>query len=363
MTTIREEAAWWLADLIGYEYMEYKFYSWEILEMLRSGIWYKKIETPKKDGTVRICHNPNWKLKRLQQAILKKIFYKLPVIGNLYGFVPQVQMKSGAKKHLKQGSTGFFRGKPYTNENSISSWLLKLDLENFFPSIKANTIRSMFEDVLTGIVYERGFENPEVFFEFCRILTKLTTYKGGLLQGAPTSPCIANLVISWSSIMDDFEELCANPKHPQLSRPHSTYVDDFSISSNQKPSIRKAIRCLEKRKIIGVNPKKTKLNHLRHKAHKITGISFSHKIGLFDEPSDVRTTLPQKKQKFYRGRIAAANRLLREGHAPTNAENGFSLEQIKGYIIWINHVCEEHIPSRLRKVILEFEELTRGRTL
>jgi hypothetical protein len=61
------------------------------------------------------------------------------------------------------------------------------DMKNFFPYISHHQV---FE------VFRRNDFSPDV----SHILTKLTTYKEGLPQGAPTSPIIANLVFIQTGI-------------------------------------------------------------------------------------------------------------------------------------------------------------------
>ncbi|MEP7377794.1 MAG: reverse transcriptase family protein [Chitinophagaceae bacterium] len=64
-----------------------------------------------------------------------------------------------------------------------NKYFLAVDLKNFFPNINHHQVFQMF----------RYYNfSPTV----SHILTKLTTYKGRLPQGAPTSPVIANLVFT-----------------------------------------------------------------------------------------------------------------------------------------------------------------------
>jgi hypothetical protein len=354
--TIREEAVDWLGWLIGFEVL-----TRDIDSILKGGINYSEVKIKKKNGKIRKCFSPDDDLKNLQRVILKKILYKIPISRSLYGFVPEVQMKEGCVGHIKKERSWNSREGCATARDSISLWILQLDFRNFFPSIKKDVVQRMLEDILTGIVHERGFTKAEVFLEFCRIVTEITTFQGKLVQGAPTSPYLANLALCWIGVVDELAETCYNNIHPRQSFIFSVYADDITVSSlaGNRPSKKRFVEALQRRGVVSINPEKTRLNNLKHRAHKITGISLHHEIGEYKEIKNVRPTLSTKKQKFYRGRINKAIEFLREGRIPVKNEDGFSLEQVRGYIGWIKHVCGEHIPSSLRKIIPLFEELAK----
>jgi len=62
-----------------------------------------------------------------------------------------------------------------------NKYFFSADLKDFFPNITHHQVFRMF--------MKNNFSPP-----VSRILTQLTTYKGGLPQGPPSSPIIANLV-------------------------------------------------------------------------------------------------------------------------------------------------------------------------
>lgn len=112
---------------------------------------------------IRILHPSIKKLKVIQKKIQRNILSKLPMPDYAYGGVRGRDNIKNAKRH--QGKRHFFT----------------TDLKDFYPSITNSKVFKMF----------RSFNfSPSV----CRILTQLTTYKGRLPQGTPTSSTIANLV-------------------------------------------------------------------------------------------------------------------------------------------------------------------------
>jgi RNA-directed DNA polymerase len=92
-----------------------------------------------------------------------------------------------------------------------NKYFFTADLKSFFPSI---TYRMVYN---TFISYRFS---PDV----ASVLTRLTTYKGGLPQGTPTSPLLSNLVF-----------VPTGNKILELIKPYNirftTFLDDFTFSS------------------------------------------------------------------------------------------------------------------------------------
>lgn len=91
-----------------------------------------------------------------------------------------------------------------------NKFIFQTDLRGFFPSIISKNVYRMF--------IRFGF-SPDV----ASILTRLTTYKGHIPQGAPTSSLVANLVFTKTGNI--LAEYCK-----QHGLKFSTYVDDMTIS-------------------------------------------------------------------------------------------------------------------------------------
>jgi len=125
----------------------------------------EKDEPKTKNGVIqkRVLNPSIKRLKVIQKRLQKNILQKLQIPEYAYGAIKGKDNISNAKKH---------QGKKY---------IFTTDLTNFFPSVSHKQVFEMF-----------------ISFDFsptvARYLTKLTTYKGKLPQGAPTSPIVANLV-------------------------------------------------------------------------------------------------------------------------------------------------------------------------
>lgn len=151
--------------------------------------------TPKtKNGVIQIrVLNPSLKrLKTIQERIQENIFQQMILPNYAYGGVKGKDNISNAKKH--QGN----------------KFIFTTDLANFFPSIRNKNVFDMFR--LNGF-------SPTV----SSCLTKLTTYKGRIPQGAPTSTMLANLVFVKTG-----KNLLALSKSHQLV--FTSFVDDLTFS-------------------------------------------------------------------------------------------------------------------------------------
>lgn len=166
--------------------------------------YYEKIE-PKfnKDGTPklnkkgeqkkRILHPSINRLKQIQKRIQKDILLALKLPDYAYGAIKRRDNIKNAKKH---------QGKKY---------IFTTDLKDFFPSIRHPQVFEMF----------RLFNfSPTV----ARILAQLTTYKGKLPQGAPTSATMANLVFVKTGV-----KLHEFATQHQIT--FTSFVDDLTFSA------------------------------------------------------------------------------------------------------------------------------------
>ena len=151
----------------------------------------------KADGTIktRIIVPSRDLLKSIQKIVLKKILEKIELLSCVQGGVKGLCNIDNARLHL---------GKKYH---------LCTDIKDFFPSISH------------GIVFKM-FRNRDFSTDIASLLTNLTTYKGKLPQGTPTSSYIANLIF----YDIDIELLDFCEKHNIV---YSRYVDDLVFSSQE----------------------------------------------------------------------------------------------------------------------------------
>jgi RNA-directed DNA polymerase len=147
----------------------------------------------KGEAQFRILTPSTGKLKKLQKKLCNKIFINILLPECAYGSIKGKSNITNALKH---------KGKKFK---------FLLDLSDFFPSISSKVV---YQSLMN-----EGF-SPDI----ARLVTRLTTFKNQLPQGAPTSPYIANIVFK----QVDFQILKLVQDH-QIT--YTRFVDDLTFSS------------------------------------------------------------------------------------------------------------------------------------
>eukprot|EP00697_Spironema_sp_BW2_P003241 gnl/Spiro4/1431_TR767_c0_g1_i1.p1 gnl/Spiro4/1431_TR767_c0_g1~~gnl/Spiro4/1431_TR767_c0_g1_i1.p1 ORF type:complete len:283 (+),score=-39.94 gnl/Spiro4/1431_TR767_c0_g1_i1:127-975(+) len=204
------------------------------------------------DGTIkeRTLRPSLHELKTIQTNIKNKLLGSIEFPDNVHGGIKNRSNISNAKSH---------QGKKYQ---------FTTDLQEFYPSITPPRVY----DIFLGLKFSPHFSHW---------LTKLTTWKYELPQGAPTSTHIANLVF----LKTDLELIDFCKQHGIT---YTRYVDDLTFSSQQdfKYLLNEIL------KIITSNDFKLSYRKTKYKGNQtITGIEvFLNKI---DAPQNIR----EKAQK------------------------------------------------------------------
>lgn len=157
-----------------------------------------KFGNPKldKDGNPkqRIINPSTNRLKVIQKRIQKNILLKLELPSYAFGAVKGKDNVYNAKQH---------QGKKYK---------FTTDLKDFFPSITNKAVNEMFV-------------SQDFSYQVASILTKLTTYKGRIPQGAPTSSTLANLVFTKTgNLLYEYAQ--------KNNMTFTSFVDDMTLSSS-----------------------------------------------------------------------------------------------------------------------------------
>jgi len=139
--------------------------------------WIKK-----RSGGQRLIEAPKSKLKRVQRIILEEILTRVPSHPAAHGFVVGRSICSNAAPHVGQRV------------------LLKLDLQNFYPSVSLRRVVAIFRSL--GYSREAAVwlgrlttsSLPGSLLKNAPSNADMAPYLGAHLpQGAPTSPALANL--------------------------------------------------------------------------------------------------------------------------------------------------------------------------
>lgn len=202
---------------------------------------YHTVTIARRNGGKRKLLVPDILLKQVQRQILHNILEKLPVSEYAKAYHPGAAIRENAAVHLHQPN------------------ILKLDIENFFPSI-------LFPDVLASCFSSRNFSVP-----VGTLLTSLCCYRGYLPQGAPTSPAISNLV------MYNFDIWTGQWCKQQNIR-YTRYCDDLTFSGEfDAELVLERIEGYLQAMGFTLNQKKTK-RMTTHQQQMVTGVVVNEKL-------------------------------------------------------------------------------------
>lgn len=143
---------------------------------------------------VRPINSTKEPLKSIQKRIYSFLIRNVELPEYCYGGVPKKDNIRNARFH--QGN----------------KYVFTTDIKSFFPSINNNQVFALYRSLSIS---------PTI----ARYLTQLTTYKGKLPQGVPTSTLLANLVFSKVG-----DKINAIAKEHNIK--FSIFVDDVTMSSN-----------------------------------------------------------------------------------------------------------------------------------
>ncbi len=144
---------------------------------------YTRFTIPKRDGSERELCAPCLQLRWVQRRILHKILDHIPTHDAAHGFIRGRSIVTNAAPHCG------------------SAFVLKFDLENFFPTIHYYRVMGLFAS-LGYAIGDGRFVNRDESRQIAPVLARLCVFvedprawgTGYMPQGAPTSPAISNLV-------------------------------------------------------------------------------------------------------------------------------------------------------------------------
>jgi hypothetical protein len=168
-----------------------------------SGSPYVEFEVPKRNGTARRIAAPRPKLRAAQRALLEKLLSRIPPHDAAHGFVAKRSTVTNAQPH------------------SGSAMVVKIDLENFFPTVHFRRVRGLFEAY--GYNHEVATTLAALTTHRPKLADGRVVWPGVLPQGAPTSPALANLVCRRLDA-----RLTALAK--KFKATYTRYADDLSFS-------------------------------------------------------------------------------------------------------------------------------------
>jgi retron-type reverse transcriptase len=140
---------------------------------------------------------PRPELRSIQDKISSRVLSKFPLCDTAHGGVRGKSPRTNAAQHL---------GKPY---------LVNMDVKSFFPNVRHYVVYNTFQREL------------QCGREVASLLTRLTTVKAQLPQGAPTSTAIGNLIVT-RAVDFPISKLTL-----QSGSTTTRFVDDIAISGDR----------------------------------------------------------------------------------------------------------------------------------
>ncbi len=215
---------------------------------------YKHYTIRKKKGGERQIYSPEKKLKAIQRRLnyFLQAYYLWKKPDEVFGFVVNPH-------YLGNYCNIAENAKPHT----CKKHLLNIDLKDFFPSISASRVKSIFTS------YYFNFSE-----QIATALTLLTTYEGKLPIGTPTSPVISNFV--YFQLDADLKSFCET-NGLQFTR----YADDLTFSSDTLISndVVLDIINLIKKNGFEINKKKLRLKSSNRK-QTVTGLTVNERVNV-----------------------------------------------------------------------------------
>ena len=284
---------------------------WKDLKIIinNSDKLYYNFSISKKSGGKRIISMPNKELLIVQKKIQEKILDNVIIHKNAFGFVKNKSIIDNAKMHLNK------------------EMILNMDLKDFFPSIHRGRVFYIFKNIC-------NYDNNT---SYC--LTKLTTYKNSIPQGAPTSPVISNIVafmldVRLSKIADKF------------NINYTRYADDITFSGN-KENINKSLLKIVNDIIEGcgfkVNKKKTRFASYAGR-QEVTGLIVNNK----------EISVPNDYIKKIRQELYYVKKYGLKGHREkVGFTNKYFKDHMLGKILFVNQIDSK----KGKKLLNEFNKI------
>ncbi|PZO12399.1 MAG: hypothetical protein DCF26_19035 [Burkholderiales bacterium] len=165
---------------------------------------YRVFEIPKANGKMRQINAPRTMLKVLQYFFVDYLLDRLAVHPAATAYWRGSSVRKNAERHARQ------------------RYVANIDVTNFFPSLSTGfVIRSL---CAAGL-------KPDT----AALVARLSSYKGGLPQGAPTSAALSNIVMY--GFDKKLSEACAS-----LGVNYTRYADDMTFSGLELGAIQQSIK-------------------------------------------------------------------------------------------------------------------------
>ena len=212
----------------------------------------RKVEIDKPQGGKRMLGIPTVVDRMLQQAIAQWLtpMYEAEFSKRSYGFRPNRNAHQAvlqAEQYLHEGKT----------------WVIELDLENFFDKVNHDRLMSKLSDRITDkrtLKLIRSYLTSGIMEGGV-----ISTRSEGTPQGSPLSPLLSNI------ILDELDKELEKRQHSFVR-----YADDISVYTQSETAANRVmnsiIKFIEEKLLLKINREKTKVS--RPEESMLLGFSF-----------------------------------------------------------------------------------------
>ena len=188
----------------------------------------------------REISSPSRKIKSRQRWILDNILGNITIHESAHGFVKGKSIVTNAREHIGQYE------------------MLNIDIKNFFDSINSNEVARVFRNI--------GYTE-----EVINKLTEICTFDNVLPKGAPTSPCLSNIICLPIDVQ--LKELADT-----YNLKYTRYADDMTFSGERIiNTVRESINNIINKQGFELNTNKTRYVK-GNKRKMVTGIVVGDKL-------------------------------------------------------------------------------------
>lgn len=271
---------------------------------------YVAFAIPKRSGGERVIHAPKKKLKAVLRNVNDQLVSRLPVHAAAHGFVKGRSVKTNAEPHVRRAV------------------VVKLDLEDFFPTVTWARVRGLLISLGYGYPVAAALASLMTESERQPVTVDGQTFHVPVgdrvcVQGAPMSPGLCNAV---TRKMD--ARLSGLSK--KLGFTYSRYADDLTFSGDDAKQIEtllnRATRIIHTEGFV-VNGKKTRVMRSGN-SQKVAGVTVNETLGLSrKERRKIRAALHQatpEKRAQLEGTLAWVHMLNPEQAAKLKADAGLT---------------------------------------
>ena len=281
---------------------------------------YTRFKIPKRSGGERFISSPKPALRKAQVWVLNSILNKIHVNTAAMAFRPKLSIVDNAKLHLN------------------SRIVVRIDLQDFFPSITFPRIRGFFESIgynpgiATALALLCSDSNKEIIYSGSKQYY-LSKGQRNLPQGACTSPALANII---SRNLDNRLQRYSDKSGWIYSR----YADDLIFSTKQEDAsahrLTTAVGKIVEHEGFNVNNNKTRIMRSPHR-QMVTGLLVNEEVRL--------------SRKDLRRLRAFLHRCSKKGIDTVSQEIGKdALSVAKGHIAYVQMVS----PSTAEKLLQKY---------